>query len=208
MGVTTLPIGYLAEAYEKADGLIVVSSRLAEIGEYLDSLGLSYYYGRMMDDVVMKDNGKLPIEYSRRASQDKKVIEDNRQKIEQVQKLLSDSLSVRCHDSLLAARSSDNKIERFDLVSSVCTGHQYFPEDIPGFSIFKDGIFIDGGAYDGDTITQYINACGGEYARIYAFEPDLCNFKKLKQFAGRHQNIICSDKGLFSREAVMEFSGQ
>ncbi|MDR1579910.1 MAG: FkbM family methyltransferase, partial [Synergistaceae bacterium] len=207
-GVITLPIRDLIASYEKADGLVVVSSRLAEIGEYLDSLGLSYYYGRMMDDVVMNDEGKLPVEYSRQALRNKKVIEDNRQKIEQVKKLLSDPISVRCYDSLLDARASDNKIERFALVSPVNTGHQYFPEDIPGFSIFKDGIFIDGGAYDGDTIAQYIQACGGKYAQIYAFEPDPGNFKKLRQFAGRHQNIICFEKGLFSREAVVEFSGQ
>lgn len=42
-----------------------------------------------------------------------------------------------------------------------------------------DEVFVDLGAYDGDTIREFVSACNGEYEKIYAFEADEKNFRKL-----------------------------
>ena len=39
--------------------------------------------------------------------------------------------------------------------------------------------FVDLGAYNGDTVAEFLTACGGEFDAIYALEPDGKNFKKM-----------------------------
>ncbi len=40
-------------------------------------------------------------------------------------------------------------------------------------------VFVDLGAYDGDTIREFINATDGKFKKIFAFEADEKNYKKL-----------------------------
>lgn len=53
------------------------------------------------------------------------------------------------------------------------TGTQYFDVWEPG----EDEILVDCGAYDGDTIEQFIKWTDSAYEKIYAFEPDESNFE-------------------------------
>jgi FkbM family methyltransferase len=51
---------------------------------------------------------------------------------------------------------------------------QYFD---PGLiSLNNDEVFLDCGAYTGDTMTQFVHATSGIYKKVYAFEPDRTNF--------------------------------
>lgn len=68
---------------------------------------------------------------------------------------------------------------------------------------------VDLGAYDGDTIKEFLEATGGKYDKITAFEPDSKNFKKLlKNTDGLEKlerlNICAWDKNetlMFERKA-------
>lgn len=57
----------------------------------------------------------------------------------------------------------------------------YFPPDIltrlPG-----NTVFVDCGAYDGDTIRKFLEHQQGLFGRIYAFEPDAVNCRRLSAF--------------------------
>lgn len=46
-------------------------------------------------------------------------------------------------------------------------------------TINQNEIFMDLGAYDGDTVREFLTACDGKYRKIYALEADEKNFKKL-----------------------------
>jgi hypothetical protein len=50
------------------------------------------------------------------------------------------------------------------------SGVQYFPKDV--LQLSRNEVFIDCGAYDGDTIAEFRRATGHHFARIVAFEPD------------------------------------
>lgn len=52
----------------------------------------------------------------------------------------------------------------------------------------KDEIFVDCGAYNGDTISRFISL-SGSYKHIYAFEPDKKTFKKLEKNTSSLKNI-------------------
>ncbi|HEV3305040.1 MAG TPA: FkbM family methyltransferase [Candidatus Sulfotelmatobacter sp.] len=58
------------------------------------------------------------------------------------------------------------------------SGTQYFPQDV--FELSPNEVFIDCGAYDGDTIGEFRRASGDQFARIIAFEPDPKNFAALE----------------------------
>jgi FkbM family methyltransferase len=72
-------------------------------------------------------------------------------------------------------------------------GTQYFPHDI--FRLTGNEVFIDCGAYDGDTIAEFRRATDDRYDRIVAFEPDPENFAALN-------SAVCED----SRIAVQPYA--
>lgn len=52
----------------------------------------------------------------------------------------------------------------------------YFPDVL---RLRPDEVFVDCGAFDGDTVLSYAAACAGRYGTIIAIEPDPGNFEKL-----------------------------
>ena len=95
----------------------------------------------------------------------------------------------------------------FSLCHHPIAGEQYFPHDL--FSLLRDEVFVDGGAFDGDTVRQFLRHALMGFSEIAAFEPDLANFEKLGQYVlslnehvrekivlhplalGRHQGRAC-----------------
>lgn len=69
----------------------------------------------------------------------------------------------------------------FDILPSPVTHEIYFPEDL--VRIKPDDVFVDCGAYDGDTIRNLLHNQGDSLKKIIAFEPDPANFQKLQRFA-------------------------
>ncbi|MEJ0104251.1 MAG: FkbM family methyltransferase [Bacteroidota bacterium] len=57
---------------------------------------------------------------------------------------------------------------------------QYFPEDI--FKIDENEVFVDIGAFDGDTLKVFLGKSSGNFKHYYAYEPDPFGYKKLKEF--------------------------
>jgi FkbM family methyltransferase len=57
--------------------------------------------------------------------------------------------------------------------------NQYWQRDL--FSLGDDAIFADAGAFDGDTIEQFVSFTGGRFRAIYAFEPDSRNLSSLRK---------------------------
>ena len=78
------------------------------------------------------------------------------------------------------------------------TGHNQIPHDDPKDIYFPDfirpladEIFVDCGAYDGDTVREFLKRRKGK--KIIAIEPDAQNYKKLERFLFGPQNIHLLD---------------
>eukprot|EP00831_Metopus_contortus_P011292 TRINITY_DN14481_c0_g1_i1.p1 TRINITY_DN14481_c0_g1~~TRINITY_DN14481_c0_g1_i1.p1 ORF type:complete len:322 (+),score=60.12 TRINITY_DN14481_c0_g1_i1:161-1126(+) len=83
----------------------------------------------------------------------------------------------------------------------------YFNNDV--ISLSQDEVYIDVGAYDGDTPLTFSDACSSQginYKHIYAFEPDTKCFTLLKQNVAKLKNISCSDLGIWSETKTIGFS--
>lgn len=59
--------------------------------------------------------------------------------------------------------------------------HNYFPADVP-LELPPDTIFVDCGAYDGDTVRYFLEHQCGHFREIFAFEPDEINCRKLRDY--------------------------
>ena len=67
------------------------------------------------------------------------------------------------------------------------------------------GVYVDIGAYTGDTIEEYLRLTGGRYDEIIAVEPDAKNMAKLiKKFEG-YKNLTCVNKVCTSYTGEIEF---
>jgi FkbM family methyltransferase len=81
---------------------------------------------------------------------------------------------------------------------------QYFINEL---ELCPNEIFIDCGAFIGDTIDQY-SKYQKQYKRIIAFEPDLKNFEKLKEKYEGNSSITLINTGLWDKDGEVSFSSE
>lgn len=83
-------------------------------------------------------------------------------------------------------------------------GIQYFPEDL--FHLSQTETFVDGGAYDGDTIAEFRNATLDRFDRIVAFEPDPANFNALRSRVHGDARITLLPYATGARSETLRFA--
>lgn len=66
-------------------------------------------------------------------------------------------------------------------------------------------IIVDLGAYDGDTIREFLDHTKGKYEKIFAFEPDEKNFSKLMRKTEELDNIEYHNLGAWDKKEVLFF---
>ena len=80
------------------------------------------------------------------------------------------------------------------------TFRPYFDLDI--IKCDSNEVFVDLGAYIGDTVIGYVNSYK-DYKRIYCYEINPSNFLQLKQNLGRYPNIEFRQKGAGAKNDTM-----
>lgn len=80
----------------------------------------------------------------------------------------------------------------------------YFPPDIVLLS--SKEVFVDAGAFTGDSIRRFQRACKGQYKQIIALEanPDMCVHLQAKGF----KNCLCLPCGLWKGKSTLSFCAQ
>lgn len=68
----------------------------------------------------------------------------------------------------------------FDVLPVPTLGDQYFPSDVIGLG--QNEVFIDCGAFNGDTIKSFLARQGTDFKAAFAFEPDPSNFRQLSEY--------------------------
>ena len=85
------------------------------------------------------------------------------------------TVGVRCATSLEASL-------RFRHPSRPGRRSIYFPDDV--VSATDGEVFVDVGAYDGDTLLAFLKHCDSRFRRVIAFEPDPVNLDRLQRTVG------------------------
>lgn len=83
--------------------------------------------------------------------------------------------------------------------------NQYFSAPV---TVTDHETFVDCGAYDGDTIKSIIKNTNGKYHKIFAFEPDEANYKKLDDYLEKEaiKNVETIHAGCWSEKTTLRFS--
>ncbi len=125
----------------------------------------------------------------------------NLQKYEAVYEMLSDDFSKKVFIEFLSAKLFGNERN----IQSICTGEQYFQSFL---SLSSHEVFVDGGAYQGDTLAEFIKVTGCRYEKYFAFEPDAANMNELRKFVEVNEikNVTLIQKGLWCKPDVLSFS--
>lgn len=93
----------------------------------------------------------------------------------------------------------------FESLPSPSNSVQYFPDHL--FNLNSKEVFIDCGAFDGDTIRAFMKRVGSLFKRIHALEPDPLNFQQLQGFiAALPQDF--QRRIILHRMAAAEYQGQ
>ena len=66
-------------------------------------------------------------------------------------------------------------------------------------------IIVDLGAYDGDTIREFLTATEGRYEKIYALEPDAKNFRKLTRKTEGMERLELFNIGAWDKKETLFF---
>ncbi|MCI8780272.1 MAG: FkbM family methyltransferase [Lachnospiraceae bacterium] len=123
-------------------------------------------------------------------------------KFENALSLFEDKLSKEIFIAYLNTRI--NKNYKYMLPFNGCK--TYFNNEI--FTLSNDEVYIDCGAYNGDSVKSFLKNVNNKYKKIYAIEPDKKNFKKIEKFVSdnRIENITLMNKGVWKESAKLGFS--
>lgn len=83
----------------------------------------------------------------------------------------------------------------------------YFPDDL--YRLSPNETLVDCGAYNGDTIKDFLARTGGAYDKIFAYEPDAANFADLNAYIAttpRPERIQAEQCCVGARDGVVAFS--
>lgn len=116
--------------------------------------------------------------------------------------LLSDDLSRRTFEAFLNAKLAGAA----GPLADVSRKEQYFPKGI--IELTDHEVFVDGGAYTGDTLLTFMRLTGGRCARACAFEPDPATSERLRATVERRglRGVTVRNKGLWSAPATLPFA--
>lgn len=122
--------------------------------------------------------------------------------LQSVYEILQDDLSRRCFVAFINQKIS----MKFGYLSEVKTSYQYFDEELVKFTDAE--VFVDCGAYNGDTAKAFVSALERRgitsYREIISFEPDPDNYAKMKALnLKRHR---CIPKGCSNEAGTLYFS--
>lgn len=72
----------------------------------------------------------------------------------------------------------------------------------------EDEIYVDLGAYRGDTVEEFLRFAGGKYRHIYALEPDRKNFGKMELATKQYENISLYNAAAWGSDTTLLFDSK
>jgi len=188
-------------------GLKVVSpNELSAISDRVNLLITSAFYDEIENQLTTKGFNNiyyLPLIFSQKYSREDIKIADN--KIDELMGFLEDDKSKQIIKKLIECRLTNNFIPMGSVADNACL--QYFDPDI--IKLTGEEVFVDGGAYSGDTINSLLSTTKGCFKMIHGFEPDEKTYHKLVDNLSRindFNKIKLNQKGLYNKNTKIGFA--
>ena len=129
-----------------------------------------------------------------------KFFKDNEDNFKKAYEMLADEKSKEDYLNILRFKlSGDVKY----LLKAHSEKMKLYDDVLP---LSEDEAIVDLGAYDGDTVREFLNVTGGRYKNIIALEPDEKNFRKLERKTEGLPNLTCLNLGAWDKEETLYFA--
>lgn len=125
--------------------------------------------------------------------------ENNLKSFESAYEELADELSRRVYRDIVAFQYSGD----LKYLESCTTDKD---EIFNILALGGDESYLDLGAYNGDTIEEFLSYTGGKYKSITAFEPSARSFKKLQNYCSELENVSLWQLGSYNQNTVINFN--
>lgn len=166
--------------------IIITNYYVSSVLQRLEECGFDLSKVYFCNEVLIED---IDISY----------IRENEERLQEIYCMLEDYQSKVIYRTMAESRFTKN----LDVLCRTCDKNQYFPDGI--FHIGDNEVLVDAGAFDGDTIEQFLKMKNQKYRYIYAFEPDVTNYERLQK--KRHErNIKVFNAGLWDQTKTTCFS--
>lgn len=114
----------------------------------------------------------------------KNYFEYNKNRVDNVAEMMEDDVSKKIYKAAVKYRITHDRKDR----PAYNRKNQYFPDDI--VELTNEEVFVDCGAYNGDTINTFVNKVNQTYKKIVAFEADKANAKLIRTKENIH--VVCA----------------
>jgi FkbM family methyltransferase len=179
---------------ERANSYLSTNALFFRARGILVESGILTFLHEMFDTGVFEEDMSEMIEFAA----------GNKDSINMVRDLLYDDKSRAVYDSVIEYRCNGDK------KSIMPSTGMYFPKDI--ISLSKSEVFVDCGAFSGDTVFEFIRKTRGKFKAIYAFEPSAKHYRLLRKNTGKLKrfvrNITLYNEGVWSKSGQLSFSEQ
>lgn len=128
------------------------------------------------------------------------ILMENEQDIRKVYNALADDFSKNVYLNVLAFKLS-GKLEYLRRCTTL-------PEEAYAniLKLQQNEVYVDLGAFNGDTIAEFINNGGKNYEAIYAFEPNIRNFRKLSASVKDMRNVTAIHAAAWCEDTLLVFN--
>ncbi len=126
---------------------------------------------------------------------------ENRRRYARLHDALADDVSRRVLDAVIGYRMTLDP----EILRPVIDPDLYAPARL--FALGEDEVYVDAGAYDGDSIRMFIARTANRFTRILAFEPDPATYARLAAEFADDPRIATFNKGLFNDTDSLRFEG-
>lgn len=170
-----------------------IKDKLITLGEKEEDIYLPKEEGYLQKDAVLKSLNRMFFK------SDQKYFNDS---VMHFKNMLQDDES----KEVLDARVNLIKTGNWKYLNNIdINKEQYFLNDF--YELNNEEIYVDLGAWNGDTILKFINKVNGKYKKIIAFEPEKENYKSLKLNVERNniENIDIYNLGSWNEKTTLKF---
>lgn len=133
---------------------------------------------------------------------DEAFVAENSEAMQKAYSLLADSTSKQVFKNVLSFYHTGD----IRLLDSITTDKSEAFDNI--LCLSQNEVYVDLGAYNGDTIDEFLHYSGGEYRKIVAFEPNSKNFAKLKAHCAELENVELWQLGSYSKNTTLTFNNK
>ncbi len=183
----------LSEIEAEVEDFVIVLAFAACIPELVERIKeLAQRHTLYVPDVPVAGSGLFTYDYC----------VEHADKIEAVYDLLADNASRAVYAGILNFKISGN----IDYLNDVTSSRDELFHNI--IRPTPNEVFVDLGAYNGDTIRELLDYSKGKFQRIIAMEPDKKNFKKLTKFVGKTPCVECYNSVAWCVDTQVPFAAK